>query len=326
MKLCDYGCGQEAKYQFKNGKWCCSKNFRSCPSYRNRRSIYMKEFWKNPNSKYNSISFREKQSNIMKEIWEDPTSKLNSISCKENQSKIMKELWKDLNNGLNSNSRSKKISKNMKDLWKDPNSKFNSNLYREKQSKVRKITIEQIKERYLFFSKIEEMRYNPNELKEIQVHCKNHNCENSKEKGGWFTPTGIQLSERIRQLEDKNGWGGIYFYCCQECKDTCPLYYLHGDPLKDNNLPYTQQELYIYNKNVLERENGLCEYCGEPATLVHHICPKKLEPFFALDPDYGVACCEKHHYKYGHQGKCSTGNLARIICSAESQKFLNQKI
>jgi len=24
MKLCDYGCGQEAKYQFKNGKWCCS--------------------------------------------------------------------------------------------------------------------------------------------------------------------------------------------------------------------------------------------------------------------------------------------------------------
>ena len=27
---CEYGCEQEAKYQFKNGKWCCSKNFRSC--------------------------------------------------------------------------------------------------------------------------------------------------------------------------------------------------------------------------------------------------------------------------------------------------------
>ena len=28
--LCVYGCGQEAKFQFKNGKWCCSKYFQSC--------------------------------------------------------------------------------------------------------------------------------------------------------------------------------------------------------------------------------------------------------------------------------------------------------
>lgn len=32
--LCNYGCGREAKYQFKNGKWCCSKNFRMCPHMR----------------------------------------------------------------------------------------------------------------------------------------------------------------------------------------------------------------------------------------------------------------------------------------------------
>ena len=30
MKLCDYGCEQEAKYQFKNGKWCCSKYHSLC--------------------------------------------------------------------------------------------------------------------------------------------------------------------------------------------------------------------------------------------------------------------------------------------------------
>jgi hypothetical protein len=28
--LCQYGCGKKANYQFKNGKWCCSKDFRSC--------------------------------------------------------------------------------------------------------------------------------------------------------------------------------------------------------------------------------------------------------------------------------------------------------
>jgi len=28
--LCNYGCGQEAKFQLKNGKWCCSKSQNSC--------------------------------------------------------------------------------------------------------------------------------------------------------------------------------------------------------------------------------------------------------------------------------------------------------
>lgn len=32
MKLCDYGCGKEAKFIFKNGKKCCSKNHRQCPN------------------------------------------------------------------------------------------------------------------------------------------------------------------------------------------------------------------------------------------------------------------------------------------------------
>lgn len=36
MQLCEYGCGQEAKFQFKNGKWCCSKNYLSCPHQRKK--------------------------------------------------------------------------------------------------------------------------------------------------------------------------------------------------------------------------------------------------------------------------------------------------
>jgi len=62
---------------------------------------------------------------------------------------------------------------------------------------------------------------------------------------------------------------------------------------------------------------NICEYgCGKEATDVHHIRPQKLEPFFSLDPDYGLACCEECHYKYGHKtgSECSTGNLAQIAC------------
>lgn len=31
MEKCDYGCDQEARYIFKNGKRCCSEFYRSCP-------------------------------------------------------------------------------------------------------------------------------------------------------------------------------------------------------------------------------------------------------------------------------------------------------
>jgi len=31
-QLCDYGCGQLAKYQFKNGKNCCSMWWNLCPA------------------------------------------------------------------------------------------------------------------------------------------------------------------------------------------------------------------------------------------------------------------------------------------------------
>lgn len=30
IHICDYGCGKEAKYQFKNGKWCCGDNPSKC--------------------------------------------------------------------------------------------------------------------------------------------------------------------------------------------------------------------------------------------------------------------------------------------------------
>lgn len=260
MKLCDYGCGGEAHFQFKNGRWCCSNHYTKCPIQRKNHAIRIKKLYKDPKSIYNSISYKENHINSMKR-----------------------------KTGLN---------------------------------------IEKIKKRYSTFTKEEKMRYNPNKAneKEIQVHCKNHECKNSKEKDGWFTPTYIQISERIRQLESNEGNGGSYFYCSQECKDTCPLYQLQNDPCKNNNLPYTLAEYQTCRNIVFERKNDLCEYCGEPATHIHHIRPQKLEPFFALDPDYCVACCEKCHYKKGHSGECSTGNLAKIVCSAESQKFLNQKM
>ena len=35
---------------------------------------------------------------------------------------------------------------------------------------------------------------------------------------------------------------------------------------------------------------------------------------FSLDPDFGLACCKKCHYKYGHRDECSPIQLAQMIC------------
>lgn len=42
MNLCDYGCGLEAKYTMKNGKYCCSQSPNSCNSNKHKNSLGVK--------------------------------------------------------------------------------------------------------------------------------------------------------------------------------------------------------------------------------------------------------------------------------------------
>jgi hypothetical protein len=325
MKLCDYGCGQEAKHQLKNGKWCCSKSHRQCPVYRKKASIQMK----GKNTYLRSEEHKKKLSEAHKgkSLSQEHKKKISEAKRGIPRNLFSKEHKKKLSEAHKGKSLStetkRRMSKSQKGISKGPCSEET----KRKMSKAHKFTIEQIKERYPFFSKIEEMRYEPDKPKEkeIQVHCKNHECKNSKEKDGWFTPTLKQITDRKDNLENE-GEDKSYFYCSQHCKDTCILYNLQSDPYKENNKPYTSTEKEVFDKLVLKRDKELCYYCGEHATDVHHLRPQKLEPFFALDPDYAISCCEKHHYKYGHPtgSEHSTGNLAKIVCSVESQKFLNQ--
>lgn len=40
--VCDFGCGQEAHYLFKTGRWCCSEKFHNCPGMKKRWSELQK--------------------------------------------------------------------------------------------------------------------------------------------------------------------------------------------------------------------------------------------------------------------------------------------
>ena len=282
IKMCDYGGGKEAKYQFKNGKHCCSKHSSMC------------DMVKIKISKANSNQSIERR----------------NISSKTHKGKIP---WNKGKTGVYTQEAIQKMSsarkgKTYKEIFGDKKAK---KMISERMG-IR-LTINKIKEKYPFFSQIEAMRYNPNKLeeKEIQVHCRNHNCPNSKEKDGWFTPTQQQMKSRRDWLENE-GKDVCSFYCSQDCKDECPIYHLKGtEPITNSH------EDSIFRKEVLRRQSeqygfNFCEICEATQKLhVHHEKPKKTHSTLALDPDNGIVLCEECHYKIGHKDECSVDILRK---------------
>jgi len=312
--LCDYGCGQPAIKQFKNGKWCCSKKWTKCLGYLRKlsESHIGQKAW---NKGLNNIYSEETKSKMG-----NPKFGIDNPFYGKKHSEEAKKIMSEKKKGKSSHMLGKKHSKETRMKISIANA---SKIYKISS----KITIECYKNRYPTFAKIEEMRYNPNKPgeKEIQVHCKNHLCKNSKEHGGWFTPEYYSFYERIRNIENEKGTGAGYLYCCEECKDECPLYgirttqIIKADKQRAGRIEeelYTSEEYNTWRKEVFNRNGYYCEYCDEKGTHIHHIQPQKLEPGFVLDPDFGVVCCRECHYKYGHKTRteCSTGNLANKIC------------
>ncbi|MCF8019789.1 MAG: hypothetical protein K9L62_10300 [Vallitaleaceae bacterium] len=226
--LCVYGCGNEGRYliKFKSGdKWCCQKRWRKCPSLNSeitkkkiseklkgiKRSLNTKKLMSEKAiQRYENDNERIKQSDRMKQIWQDENKRL--LLAEKAKNRYSKPEYK------------KKHSLSLKKAYKR-----NEVLIKLKRS------IEKIKIKYPTFFKEEDMRYNPIKphKKEIQVRCKNHKCKNSKEYDGWFTPNTRQIELRIYCLENKNGNGGGYFYCSEECKSDCTLFNSRAnDPFK----------------------------------------------------------------------------------------------
>lgn len=60
--LCEYGCGREAIYQLKNGKWCCGSSRNKCPELRRKNSEGLKRHTKKEKwmlKKYMKINHRK---------------------------------------------------------------------------------------------------------------------------------------------------------------------------------------------------------------------------------------------------------------------------
>ena len=320
-ELCNYGCGQIAKFKLKNEKLCCNDYFSKCPIIRKKYSKRQKGIEKSKSIQIETTElcsfgcgqiakYKFKNGNLCCSKYINQCSK-NRIKLSKGQKGIPIETTELCNYGC------RQIAK-----YKLNNEKLCCSDHYSK-CPVNKLTIEKIEDRFPTFYKVEPLRYNPEKPneKEIQVRCKNHKCPNSKEKNGWFTPTRGQLHIRIYSIEKPNGNDGGFFYCSDECKK-CPAFNMNRDPNKeiDEKKLTTDAEDKVFKEEVrrLQREEhntkiNFCEMCGVTTNLhIHHYKPKKTHPGMVLDPPNGIIYCSKCHYEYGHKKgtPCSTGNLA----------------
>lgn len=102
MKLCDYGCGKEAFYQLKNGKFCCSKSSNSCDTIRQIRSKESKgrKSWNTGLTKETSKSLKtssEKRKGMILYIPRslDPFENIDHILCSYGCNKEAKYILKN---------------------------------------------------------------------------------------------------------------------------------------------------------------------------------------------------------------------------------------
>jgi hypothetical protein len=254
--VCSYGCGQEAKFQFKNGKWCCSKSSNSCPVRRKVTGCLSKvthnteEFIvkarENAIKQFSNETIEKKELRIRK-IKES----MNTTKFHDMFSKIQIDQWRRNEKGKQI-LREKAIERMKnpllrKNLSIKQSKRFENLEERLKQSRKYRRSIESLQIEIPLFLKVEEIRYDPLknlEDKVIQAHCKNKECKFSKEKGGWFTPTNYQLNTRIFVF--KQGRGNSFLFCSEKCK-------LESEVFNRRISPETMRAFLRYRSRV-ERE------------------------------------------------------------------------
>ena len=141
----------------------------------------------------------------------------------------------------------------------------------------------------------EEIRRSPNDERVLEVKCAY--C------GRWFSPSVLQVSQRIRVLFGQKGHTGEgRFYCSNNCKAACPTFrkikYPRGHQMATSR--EVQPEL---RQMRLACDEYSCQRCGktidEAQLHCHHIEGTVQNPIESADLDNTITLCKKCH-KWAH--------------------------
>ncbi len=347
--VCDYGCGLKAHYQFKNGKWCCELYVNRCPIERKKilKRIIKKPYYIENSGHICKWCGQEAHYQFQTGNWccenhinKCPTNRTN-LKMKHIGTTILKPVYIENSGHVCKFCEKKAFYHFQNGDWccEDHSSKCPSERKRNIESNTYNLKDYQKKYPLLFL--VEELKED-SITGEIQGHCKNHNCPNSKEMGGWFTLEKIQISDRALCLRDEIG--NSHFYCSNHCKKTCSIYgktteqIMKQDLINSGHIEENESSIPGYGiwrdeviKRVKEEYGELqCEYCGntnKDELCVHHEKPQKTHPEQVLDPINGWVLCSfgkgnNCHLLIGHPkgSDCSNGNLTKLICERKYRK------
>lgn len=336
MNICKW-CGREAKHQFKiTGEYCCSRYPQQCPEFKKKLSDAK-------TGKKRSKESVEKQSEKMKGKYNKPVVTLiedKTKICEYGCGKIARYRFKNgkyccednyrkcegyiSSKNLNGKTGPKPERINEEGILcsygcgRKAKYKFKNGNYcceksiqncpskkkpvsKETRSKLRKINrkpSDYWKETYPLFYVVEKPKF---EKGKIFVRCKNESCKK------WFEPTYVQIYERIRNIEREDG-GGDYFYCSEECKNSCPIFNQKKYPknFKPDYSREVQPELRLMR---LEIDNHQCQKCHRTSKEVelqcHHVEGINWEPLESADIDKVITLCKDCHIEVHSKEGCT---------------------
>jgi len=133
--LCAYGCDQEAKYQFKNGKWCCNKFSSQCSENRKKfgqlgrhfssehkrklKRSFSEEHKKKISEKLTGIRRSEETRKKIKENHADITGEKNPFYGKHHTNETKEKIGKGRKGKQVSKNQRDIMSRKMKEKWND---------------------------------------------------------------------------------------------------------------------------------------------------------------------------------------------------------------
>ena len=115
--------------------------------------------------------------------------------------------------------------------------------------------------------------------------------------GGWYTPTRDAVHNRLAAINNLDR-GEHRFYCSDNCKESCPIYYQKKHPKGFKKA--TSREVSTYLRQIVfERDNWECQKCGktgkEVALHCHHIKGYAQNKILANDVDNCITLCKGCH-------------------------------